>query len=175
MAERNKKKATGNIGRALTRALLQTGHHTITAITRANSTAPPPPAGVRVARVNYDDDGGASLAAALAGQQFLAIALQVRYAPGDLHARIVQAAARAGVTYIMPNVYGCDIFNEGLRAEDLVGEAALERCRQVERVGCRYVASALDSILLLNPPVVGLSDHIHSTVIPLPGGGHATC
>ncbi len=53
--------------------------------------------------VDYNDD--AALVAALEGQQFLAITLGVQ-AAADLHARITAAAGKAGVPWIMPNVYG---------------------------------------------------------------------
>lgn len=118
----------------------------MTAITRTESQAPVP-AGVHVARVNYDD--ATALAAALKGQQFLAIALNARLAPPDLHGRVVRAAAQAGVPYIMPNVYGNDILHEKLREEDLVGGAALERSLEVERARSAWVANESLSALLL--------------------------
>lgn len=94
--------ATGNIGGYFARALLQTGKHTVTALTREGSKSTPPE-GAKVVKVNYDDDD--SLVSALRGQQFLIITLGVTAAP-DLHARIAAAAGKAGVQYIMPNAFG---------------------------------------------------------------------
>lgn len=91
-----------------------------------------------MAQVNYDDDGQ-SLVAALQGQQFLVITLSVS-TPPDTHSKIVKAAAKAGVPYIMPNVYGFDIQNESLRKEDLSSATSLQRCAEVESLGASYIA-----------------------------------
>ena len=100
--------ATGNIGGHFTRALLQTGKHTVTALTREGSDKAVPE-GAKVVKVNYDDDD--SLVEALRGQQFLIIALGVSI-PADLHSRIVAAAAKAGVQYVMPNSFGGPIIED---------------------------------------------------------------
>ncbi len=96
------------------------------------------PAGVRIAQVNYDDDGQ-SLVSALQGQQFLVITLSVR-APPDTHSKLVKAATKAGVPYIMPNAYGSDIQNKSLREEDLYGATSLQHCADIESLGASYVA-----------------------------------
>ena len=88
--------------------------------------------------MNYDDDEQA-LVSALQGQQFLVITLSAQ-APPDTHSKIVKAAAKAGVPYIMPNVYGSDIQNKSLCAEDLYGTGCLERCAEIESLGISYIA-----------------------------------
>ncbi|KAL2128628.1 hypothetical protein VTI74DRAFT_8915 [Chaetomium olivicolor] len=96
--------ASGRIGGAFARALLQTGQHTVTALTRPGGASNASlPAGVVPVEVDYDSES--ALVAALQGQQFLAITLSVS-APPDLHARICAAAGKAGVKYVMPNAYG---------------------------------------------------------------------
>jgi hypothetical protein len=60
--------------------------------------------------------------------------------PLDLHTRIVKAAVKAGVRYIMPNAYGSDIEHESVLQDELIGKAMLERCREVETLGASYVA-----------------------------------
>lgn len=115
--------ATGRIGGAFAQSLLQTGQHTVTALTREGSDGQVPE-GVQVVRVNYDDED--SLVKALTGQQFLVITLGVR-APEDLHARITAAAAKAGIAYIMPNAYGFPISPEGVKDTDLYGKTAVAR------------------------------------------------
>ena len=45
-------------------------------------------------------------------------------APRDTHSKIVQAAAKAGVPYIMPNGYGGDIEDSKLSRESLLGPVA---------------------------------------------------
>ena len=117
--------------------LLKTGKHTVTALTRADSKGTLP-AGVKRVQVDYDDDEQ-SLISALQGQQFLVITLSVR-APPHIHPKLVEAAAKAGVPYIMPNVYGFDIQNKSLGAENLYGKASLQRCAEVESHGASYVA-----------------------------------
>ena len=106
-------------------------------MTRSDSTSTLP-AEVKVARVNYDDDGE-SLVSALQGQQFLVITLSV-FAPPDTHSKIVKAAVKAGVPYIMPNAYGFDISNKTLAAENLYGTTSLKNCAEIESLGASYVA-----------------------------------
>ena len=95
------------------------------------------PAGVKVAHVNYDDDGQ-SLVSALQGQQFLVITLPPM-APPDTHSKLVNAAAKAGVPYIMPNAYGSDFENKSLGEEDLYGATSLQRCTEIKSLGASYI------------------------------------
>jgi uncharacterized protein YbjT (DUF2867 family) len=118
-------------------ALLKTGKHTITALTRAASRGVLP-AGVKRVQVDYNDQE--TLVAALRGQDFLIITLAVR-APGDTHSKLVQAAAAAGVPYVMPNNYGSDIRNPKL-AEDTYGAVIKEQIDEIERLGVAYVSLA---------------------------------
>ena len=61
-------------------------------------------------------------------------------APPNTHGKIVAAAAKAGVPYIMPNVYGGDITDEALRRDDLYSAGAWKLCLEVEQLGPAYVA-----------------------------------
>ncbi|KAJ4291386.1 hypothetical protein N0V88_005979 [Collariella sp. IMI 366227] len=103
--------ASGRIGSAFARHLLQTGTHTVTALTRP---------------------GGASNASLPAGQ-FLVITLSFT-APRDVHARICSAAGKAGVKYIMPNAYGGVVDVEG---EGENGYTQLKKARVAEVVANR--------------------------------------
>lgn len=125
--------ASGRIGSHFVEELLKTGKHTITALTHANSKGTLP-AGVQIAQVSYDNDDEDSLVTALQGQQFLIITLSVR-APPDTHTKLVHAAAKAGVPYIMPNAYGTDFQNASLREENLATAGAFRNCVQVESLG----------------------------------------
>ena len=129
--------ASGRLGKHFAEELLKTGKHIVTAVTRTDSKGTLP-AGVKVAHINYDDDGQ-SLVSALQGQQFLIITLSVR-TPPETHSKLVKAAAKAGVPYIMPNVYGSDILNKSLREEDLYGATSLQRCAEIESLGASYIA-----------------------------------
>ncbi|KAI4113079.1 MAG: hypothetical protein LQ345_005866 [Seirophora villosa] len=123
--------ATGRIGGHFTEALLQTGKHTVTALQRTGSISTPP-AGALTAPVNYDDPSQESLIAALQGQQMLIITLSV-HAPADLQSRIIRAAVKAGVKWIMPNVWSTDVFDESLREEPYFG------LPEIEALGANYI------------------------------------
>ncbi|KAJ4146030.1 hypothetical protein LMH87_004860 [Akanthomyces muscarius] len=128
--------AAGTIGAHITAALLQSDRkHTITALSRVGSTNTLP-AGVAVAPISYDDP--ASLVAALQGQQFLIITL-APMAPPSTHSQLVQAAARAGVSYIMPNSYGGDVADTQMGEDVLLGPAAKAQRAEVESLGMTWV------------------------------------
>jgi hypothetical protein len=114
---------------------VQTGQHSVTALTRHDSQAKLPD-GVHAIRVNYDDD--ASLIRALENQQFLIITLSVR-APPDLHRRIAAAAGKAGVPYIMPNAFGNPISPDGVKEHDVYGSSVVERVNDVQNAGSSSV------------------------------------
>ncbi|CAG8943910.1 unnamed protein product [Penicillium salamii] len=124
----NISKATGRIGGAFAQALLKTGRHTVTALTRQNSEAIVPE-GAHIVRVDYEDDE--SLIKALEGQQFLVITLSVR-APDNLHGRIAAAAAKAGVPYIMPNAFGNPISYDGANEHEVMGKIMAERVQDAQ-------------------------------------------
>lgn len=130
--------ASGRIGGAFARSLLATGKHTVTALTRPSSTGAVP-AGANVVQVDYDDE--AAMVAALKGQQFLAITLGVRAAP-DLHGKIVAAAGKAGVPYIMPNSYGMDSANKRLKTDHPFPLAAEygKRAEEVTAAGASFIS-----------------------------------
>ncbi len=85
---------------------------------------------MKAVEVSYDDE--ASLISALKGQQFLAIALGVSAAP-DLHAKIVAAAGKAGVPFVMPNVYGYPIAEP--KPEDDFSKGFIQRIKDIEDNG----------------------------------------
>ena len=108
----------------------------MTALTRGDSKSTVPE-GVKIAHINYDDED--SLVSALTGQQFLIITLSV-FAPPESQSKLVTAAAKAGVSYIMPNFYGYDPLNETFCRESLYGDA-FQICGEIERLGVgSYVA-----------------------------------
>lgn len=86
--------------------------------------------------VDYSDE--ASLVAALQGQQFLIITL-APMAPRETHSQLVQAAAKAGVPYIMPNSYGGDNAESQMGADVLLGPVAAAQRAEIEGLGMRYV------------------------------------
>jgi len=128
--------AGGNLGKHFPEELIKTGKHTVTAVTRLDSKSTLP-GGVKIARVNYDDED--ALVSTLKGQQFLVITLSAR-GPPETHSKIVKAAAKAGVPYVMPNVYGYDILNKTLCEENLYGTRSIQLCHEVESLGVAYIA-----------------------------------
>ncbi|EEU46772.1 uncharacterized protein NECHADRAFT_36605 [Fusarium vanettenii 77-13-4] len=123
--------AGGSVGQYLARALLQTGKHTVTAITREGSTSKIPE-GAKSVIVDYENED--SIVAALKGQQFLAISMSVTAAPGTQE-KIIAAAAKAGVPWVMPNCYGTDFTNASLAEENMTGQSVLPGIKAIEDAG----------------------------------------
>ena len=96
------------------------------------------PSGVKRVTVDFKDKN--SLTAALKGQQFLIITLPVTATP-DLHPRIVEAAGDAGVSYVMPNMYGLDPRDPQLR-DERVGVLVRQMITHIENVGISYTTMA---------------------------------
>ncbi|KAL2194032.1 hypothetical protein P885DRAFT_63340 [Corynascus similis CBS 632.67] len=122
--------ASGRIGGAFAKALLQTGKHTVTALTRKDSKGVVPD-GVNKVVVDYDDES--TVVEALKGQQFLIITLGVT-APPDLHSKITAAAGKAQVPYVMPNYYGYPLHTV-TDTTDLYTKLSQERLKDVSRNG----------------------------------------
>lgn len=136
MSETNKQlQAGGTIGSYITAALLRTGRHTVTALSRLGSTNEVPD-GVLIARVDYDNE--ATIINALKKQQFLIITMAPT-APRDTHSKLVQAAAKAGVPYVMPNGYGSDIDDIQLGEDIMLGPVARANRDEIERLGMQWV------------------------------------
>ncbi|RAL16163.1 aromatic alcohol reductase [Aspergillus homomorphus CBS 101889] len=127
--------AGGTIGTHIVSALLKAGKHTVTALSRKDSSNKLPE-GVLVAPVDYNDE--ATLVAALQGQQFLIITMAPT-APRDTHSKLVQAAAKAGIPYVMPNWYGGDIDNIKLGEDTLLGPMGRANREEIERLGMQWI------------------------------------
>lgn len=111
--------------------LLKAGKHQVTAVTRQDSTAAVP-GGVKAAKVDYADHG--SLVAALKGQDVLIITMSVQ-APRDSQRKLIDAAADAGVRWILPNEWGLDLTNEGLADGSLLGPPSRAARKHIEDRG----------------------------------------
>jgi len=104
--------ATGNIGSSIIRALLASPNApTITAITRATSTAtiPAPLLTARIPSESSDssDYSHSALVKALTGQDALVICVGFAV-PLDTQKSIISAAIEAGVSWIVPTEFGSD-------------------------------------------------------------------
>lgn len=102
--------AGGNSGAYMTRALVETGKHNVTALTRADSKSKLPE-GVKTVVIDYSDES--SLVKALQGQVALVITMGVM-APPEQQSKLIRAAGEAGVPWILPNEYSPDTYNESL-------------------------------------------------------------
>jgi tryptophan synthase beta chain len=60
-------------------------------------------------------------------------------APRDAHGKLVHAAAKAGVPYVMPNGYAGDIDNIKLGEETLLGPVAKANRDEIERLGMQWI------------------------------------
>ncbi|KAF5549514.1 NAD(P)-binding domain-containing protein [Fusarium mexicanum] len=127
--------AGGTIGSHITAALLQNGRHTVKALTRKDSSNQLPE-GVEAAPVDYNDQ--ASIIAALKDQQFFIITMAPT-APRDTHSKLVQAAAKAGVPYVMPNGYAGDIESIKLGQDTLLGPIAKANRDEIESLGMQWI------------------------------------
>ncbi|TVY62182.1 hypothetical protein Focb16_v014080 [Fusarium oxysporum f. sp. cubense] len=127
--------AGGTVGSHIANALLQTGKHTVTALTRQGSTNNLPH-GIIVSPIDYNDES--TLIAALENQQFLIITIAPN-APKDTHSKLAQAAAKAGVPYIMPNGYAGDIEQVKLGADTILGPIAKANRDEIERLGMNWI------------------------------------
>lgn len=94
----------------MTEALLKTGKHTITALTRADSQSKLPE-GVISKRIDYSNPD--TIVEALRGQDALVITLS-GFAPHDIDLALIKAAGKAGVPWILPNEWAPDTANEDL-------------------------------------------------------------
>jgi hypothetical protein len=103
----------------------------VTAVTREDSKSKVPE-GVKVARINYDDEK--TIVSALEGQQVLIITLDAT-APPEIHSKLVQAAAKAGVPLVMPNSWGGDFTNKKLAEENLYGVGCIQRAAEIVNTG----------------------------------------
>jgi hypothetical protein len=125
--------AGGQFGKHLTEALLKTGKHTVTAITRTNSTNKLPE-GVRVVRADYSGVNLEALVDALQGQQVLIVTMAV-VAPRDTVSKLVRAAAKAGVPYVMPNWFGHDASNKKLCDDSMLSPTSEVIHAEIQSLG----------------------------------------
>lgn len=120
--------ASGVIGTPIIEHLVHAGRHNILALTRPDSKASFAN-GVKVAEVDYGDKD--SLSTALKGQDVLLLCLSIATVHG-VEKRLVDAAAEAGVQWIVPNEWSPDYTSNPAVAKvrlhflDLLGEALID-------------------------------------------------
>lgn len=97
----------------MTKSLLEGGKHNITALTRAGSESKFP-SGVKAVTIDYEDQS--SIVTALRGQDALVLTLSTR-APKGIQDKLVEAAAEAGVPWVLPNDWSPDTAHEAFLKE----------------------------------------------------------
>jgi tryptophan synthase beta chain len=60
-------------------------------------------------------------------------------APRDTHSKLVQAADKAGIDYVMPNGYGLDIDDIKLGEDTMLGPVAKANRDEIERLGMKWI------------------------------------
>lgn len=128
--------AAGQQGKFVVEELLKTKKHEVTAITRADSPNTFP-AGVKIAKVDYDSED--SLVSALRGHDALVITMSVQ-APRETSEKLVRAAAKAQVPWILPNEWGLNSSDEQLGKDTFIGAAQLKIHKLIEELGSSWVA-----------------------------------
>jgi hypothetical protein len=121
----------------LTESLLKGGKHSVTAITRVDS-ASALPEGVAVKKVDYNKPE--TLVEALKGQEVLLITMAMT-AP-DKEIALIDAAAKAGVTWVFPNGWGPDTTNESLAKDVPVLERKKKPLQAITEQGMNYISVA---------------------------------
>ena len=126
--------AGGQVGSYFAEALVKTGKHHVTALTRADSTSKVLD-GVTVKKISYDDLN--SIVEALQGQDVLVITMGVM-APEDQQTKLIDAAAKANVKWVMPNEWGINAHNEAagsLGKDVFLAEKAAGYRKHIEELG----------------------------------------
>lgn len=122
----------GQIGSVSTKHLISENKHKLTGITRADSKTPLPSGLHETKAVDYDNHG--TVVEAMKGQDVLIVALSIS-APPDLQNKLANAAAEAGVQYILPNEFGSDQEQTELGKETFMGPPILGVRKHIEEVG----------------------------------------
>ncbi|KAG9689203.1 NAD(P)-binding protein, partial [Aureobasidium melanogenum] len=118
--------AGANCGKHIAAALIAAGKHTVTAVTREDSTTELPSGLHAVKEIDYENP--LTLVAAFEGQDAVVITLS-GYATSDAQEKLIEAAVEAGVRYILPNEWSPDTANESL-VNDVFPFASKPKARQ---------------------------------------------
>lgn len=124
--------AGGRAGKYIVTSLLSNGvSQKITALTRADSSTTFAP-GVQTAHIDYTHPS--TIVSALRGQDVLIITMSVMAAP-DSSKKLIEAAAEAGVKWVLPNEWGFDASNEEAGKDSMIYEAKKADRELIESLG----------------------------------------
>ncbi|KAJ5267629.1 hypothetical protein N7478_010437 [Penicillium angulare] len=105
--------ATGHSGSFMAAALLNSGKHKVTALTRPGSQRTLPP-GIEFKEIDYNNPE--TIVEALKGQDALVITLS-GFAPEGTELQLIKAAGEAGVKWVLPNDWSPDTTNEAVNKD----------------------------------------------------------
>ncbi|KAJ5178775.1 hypothetical protein N7492_001985 [Penicillium capsulatum] len=129
--------ATGHSGRFITEALLKTGKHTITALTRGDRQHRFPDG---VARKMIDYSRPETLVEALRGQDALVITLNNK-ADIQTELSLVHAAGDAGVKWILPNDWSPDSTDEQVVKDIMIFQPKVALRKAISEIGKSHYIS----------------------------------
>lgn len=121
------------MGKHIAEHLIKTGKHVVTAIVRPSSTSKLPE-GVQVTRIDYSGDDDAAPVEALREQQVLIITMAVAATKNTI-SKLVRAAAKAGVPYVLPNWFGHDAANDRLCNDSFLSRSRDSIRAEIETLG----------------------------------------
>ncbi|KAF2725903.1 NAD(P)-binding protein [Polychaeton citri CBS 116435] len=123
--------AGGNSGSFMTKALISTGKHVVTAISREDSQSKLPD-GVIVKKVDYNRPE--TIVEALRGQDALIITLS-GHVPKGTDTELINAASEAGVPWVLPNEWSPDSANEDLVKDVFPFQSKVVVRKAIEHLG----------------------------------------
>jgi hypothetical protein len=122
------------MGRHILDQLLAENNHSITALTRMNSNISLDPS-ITIHEVDYNNIS--NLTTSLRDHDILIITLSVT-APSSVHSNLVQAAAAAGIKYIIPNAYGFNFRNPALLDDIPAASKTASYLSEIESLGMTH-------------------------------------
>ncbi|KAF6815199.1 oxidoreductase [Colletotrichum sojae] len=128
--------ASGNVGGLTLNALLEKGIHTVTAVTRTESSATFPE-GVIVKKGSYEDES--FLVDAFKGQDVVVLALGLSSA-GTAQGPLIRAAGKAGVKWILPTEFGSDTAPTKTFETSPILQHKVAPRKAVEEAGASWIA-----------------------------------
>ncbi|KAK6001684.1 hypothetical protein QM012_002174 [Aureobasidium pullulans] len=130
--------AAGQFGSHIVQQLLEQGKHNVSALTRPQSSASMPSGlhSVRKADYHHPDD---ELAAAMKGQDILVIIMGYM-AEASTSIALIDAAAAAGIKYIIPNEWGTDRAQVQLGKDLMLAEGQIKICKYIESKGLKWIS-----------------------------------
>jgi uncharacterized protein YbjT (DUF2867 family) len=138
------------VGKPTLQALLDAKQFNITIVTRSDSSTEfPTSPSITVKSADYASQ--ASLASSLRGNEALILMLNFQ-ALGDVQMALIDAAAEAGVQWILPTEYGADNANSELAAMVPVNAMKTAPRRHVEEVAGRYQGLGLSWVGVVTNP-----------------------